>query len=735
MARGALSSAGVAAALLVAGCTVDTAPDFEVLLTPSDAGVTGPPVVIAPPAPAEAPRLTPCPPGWREVAGPMPGDAVTCEPWPDGGYVRCADDEAHFPGTAGCQRLGPTCPAGDFATDLPQGPAILYVKAGATGGTGTLAAPFGRIADAVLASQPGTIIALSKGAFTDVVALPAGRVLWGACVQGTVLGRSTQANNGQLTSTGAGAVARNLRVTGPHFGVVLDGAGRTLELHDVVFSSTEVAGLLVFNGARLTGSRVVVRGTRPRGTMYGQAMEAGAGASIDLSQVLIEDNTYRSVAAQGVGTSLHLTDVAVRATKQLGGIEGRGVSAHDGARLELERAVIEQNFESAGYAEVGSTLVLRDAVVRDTAQTTVQPDNGIGVSITTANVVLERVSLERNRGHGVWVVTTSSADLTDVVVRDTLEKAGSRKDGSGVLVSLGSNARLRRVALERNHKSGLEVLQSQVDAFDVTARGNLAQVSDGFEGQGLAAIAASRLTAERVRLERNSCANAVGQDPGTTVALKDVVSNDAQPCPNGFDGIGLVAQLGAWVTAERAVLERNAADGVFVAAAGSRFEGTDLVSRDETGEREIGQLGNGLHAQVDVTVKLTRARFERNREVSIFLVARARLEGTEVEVLDGLESACPPARCLARGGIGIAAIEDSSLVLDGFTLARHASVGMYLGMGGVADLSNGVVLDNPIGVAVRTDGFDLSRLDRGVVFFGNGRKLDSAEVPLPKSMQ
>ena len=55
-----------------------------------------------------------------------------------------------------------------------------------------------------------------------------------------------------------------------------------------------------------------------------------------------------------------------------------------------------------------------------------------------------------------------------------------------------------------------------------------------------------------------------------------------------------------------------------------------------------------------------------------------------VEVLDGIESACPPVRCLARGGIGIAAIEDASLVLDGFTLARHATVGLYLGMGGVA---------------------------------------------------
>ena len=67
---------------------------------------TGP----TPPTPPAPPVLTPCPPSWRTVTS--ANGIETCDPYPESGYrTDCAFDEAHWPGTPGCTRVGTACPA------------------------------------------------------------------------------------------------------------------------------------------------------------------------------------------------------------------------------------------------------------------------------------------------------------------------------------------------------------------------------------------------------------------------------------------------------------------------------------------------------------------------------------------------------------------------------------------------------------------------------------------------
>lgn len=54
---------------------------------------------------------------------------------------------------------------------------------------------------------------------------------------------------------------------------------------------------------------------------------------------------------------------------------------------------------------------------------------------------------------------------------------------------------------------------------------------------------------------------------------------------------------------------------------------------------------------------------------------------------------------------------------------------------GTADLSNGEVWENPIGVNVLTEGFDVHRLETGVVYRDNGRNLDAMQIPLPDPLK
>jgi hypothetical protein len=107
----------------------------------ADAGVEW---AVTPPTPPDLPSPETCPDGWRHLTGEA-GEAW-CERWPEGGHADCGPHEAHFPGEPGCVPIGTPCPSGDFPEGLPTEANVLYVRPGATGGTGTTSAPFGSIA-------------------------------------------------------------------------------------------------------------------------------------------------------------------------------------------------------------------------------------------------------------------------------------------------------------------------------------------------------------------------------------------------------------------------------------------------------------------------------------------------------------------------------------------------------------------------------------------------------------
>ncbi|MCZ7686077.1 MAG: DUF1565 domain-containing protein [Sandaracinaceae bacterium] len=129
---------------------------------------------------------------------------------PEAGASSCAGGEAHFQGEAGCAPLG-ACPAGEWADGL--GGDVLFVRAGASGGDGSRASPFGTIAAALAAARAGTIVALSKGSFDEAVVLSSGVSLRGACAAET---RLTAAGSGGavVEVTASGAALEGLTIAG-----------------------------------------------------------------------------------------------------------------------------------------------------------------------------------------------------------------------------------------------------------------------------------------------------------------------------------------------------------------------------------------------------------------------------------------------------------------------------------------------------------------------------------------
>ncbi len=641
------------------------------------------------PIPAERPRTTPCPESWREVVDPDDPELAACDPWPEGGPLDCAEDEAHFPGGPRCERIGTACPAGDWAQDIPQEESVLYVLLGAgPGGVGTAGLPFGSIREALDSAEDGTIIAISKGTFDETVTLRSPVTLWGACVAETTVRSSTwSGTEGVINFQGrGGATVKNLSVTGGRYGAVADGNATAGRLESVLVQSATAVGILADRGGRLTGVEIVVRDTTHRGGDFGFGLQIAGGSEVELDRAVLERNRVAGIAALGSETNLRATDT----------------------------------------------------VVRDTLPSALDDDFGFGLQLLEgARAELLRVALERNRTGGLFVAD-SGTDLaaTDVVVRDTQPSGFDDAFGRGLDVGSGARVSVNRGSFERNHDIGVRVTGAQTEllASDLIVRGTLSRASDETGGFGLQVDSGARVQIERTVFARNRTNGVVVAGVSTTVVARDLAIRDTLPREVDDDwGLGLVVRDGAQVEIERAALERNRAIGVFIAGIESRLTAADVAVQGMLSLASDGTMGEGLIVFDFATVILRRASFRRSRGIGVAAVGDAALtaedlvvEGTIVQ--DCVEGGCPE----EAWADGILAADDATIEATRLISSDNHRCGVQPATGGTADLHEGEISHNPIGVNVQTEGFDLTRLQDRVVYIDNDLDLDSGLLPVPE---
>ncbi len=655
----------------------------------------GPPTVDVDPAePAALPVLTPCPDGWREVEDEATG-VVVCDPWPDTGVEDCADDESHLPGEPGCARVGPACPTGDYADDLPTDRTIVHVLAGATpGGDGSFTSPYASLEDAEAASMPGDVIAVGKGTYEACVDAGSSREFWGACVAGTVVSCSTPSETlGTIGTTVTGVRIRNMTLGGERPGVSAHSGG-SVELVNVVVLDARSVGITVGPGSTVTGHDVVVRGTRPDSTgRLGTGIQVISGGVLDLSRTAIVGNTNAGVLAGYTGTSLTLTDSVIRGTlPKPDGDSGHGVDAGMGPHVTLTRVVILENHMTGVVAHDALTVVdMTDCVVSDTQPRQTNMTQGVGVNAhVDARVTMERVLVEQSREIGVIVLRAATVLLTDVVVRDTLPRELDDMFGRGVNAQSLSHVEGTRVLIARSHEVGLFLSEVSGSWEDLTIVDTVPRESDLDSGRGIQISETSTFELERVTLERNTDIGMMLADAGTVASI--------------------------W----------------------------DLTILDTRSEPTTGRFGHGLQVILGAEATIERALFEGNREASILVGGGgAVLTMSHLTVEGTLEAECSTTTCEDEGGgMGIVAIGGghadvtrfivTANDLCGVTLARGAdSLGTPFSVAGVMDLHTGIVSNQPIGANVQAEDFDLDRLSDGVLYFDNGTNLDTSGLPVP----
>jgi hypothetical protein len=712
---------------------------------PVDGGDAG--VVPVAPAPPDIPwllpdggvelpaRLLPCPEGWREAV--TDSGVAVCEPYPAAGPASCPAGEAHFPGEPGCAALGSPCPAGDFGDGLPDDATVLFVLAGALAGDGSRSRPFGRIGEATGRATAGMTVAIGRGRYDGIVTPRAGVILAGACAAETIVGYSGADPRRAVVNVSAGGVTvQDLTIgASDRVGIVASGAAAELTLAGVAIEGVTEAALRAERGARIRASGIVARGTRSDAAgAFGRGLDVGSGAQVEVRRAVFEQNREACASVFDAGTSLVLAGVVIRETqsRERDRGAGAGIVVQGGASLDVSRSLVA---ESRGIGitgrDPGTSLVLTDVIVRDTRGEESSGEGGYGLSVDQgARAMVTRSLFERNRAHGVLGNGAgSSLVLADAVVRDTGSRERDATQGAGLVITDGGSAEVSRALFEGNRALGLFVTEpgSSLLLADAVVRDTRSEERTLAGGRGLNVQSGATAEVSRILLERNRDASLFAGGPGTSLLLTDAVVRDTGGQEGDrARGRGLDVELGASARLTRALFERNREMGVIADGPGTALVLEDVVVRDTESQESDGAAGRGLGAQLGARVEVERAIFERNRELGVLAGGDATsLVMNDVVVRD---SRATP---LGLGGVGAGSYLSASLVLNRFLVSGSALAGIQLARDGTVDLHEGEVSHNLVGVNVQTPGFDLARLTDRVVYRDNVRDIAADELPLP----
>ncbi len=711
-----------------------------------DGSVDAGPSLAAPPMidwlaadapPVALPEIT-CPAGWRTVTQ----DAFsTCAPYPDSGMADCPAGQAHFVGEAGCAPVGAACPAGDFPADVPASARMIYVRAGATGGDGSMSAPYGTLAAVSFATlAAGTTVVLAKGSYSGNITLRPGVRVIGACAAETiVMGVPGETASVKLAAAGEAAELRDVTLRGgPTRGVEVTGAGASLVLAGVVVEEARQIGLYASTGATLDARRVAVFSTREdSGREYGVGLAVDGGATVTMAQAVFAQNHLVSLLIGESGSNVTANDLTVADTlpQALDGEGGRGIDVQGGAALTIHRGFVGGNRGEGLVVGSSSTMaVVEDLVVSDTTSSTV----GAGYCIQVfdgASLDAQRVVTEHCLGAGLLAVGAgTTVTIPDLVVRDSdLDDDG--KNGFGLVAQQGARVDGSRLFVARVHSTGVLAIGGGAHVgFDDAMIAEVAPMGDGRDGRGATAQFEAELVFHRAAFRAVTTVGVEADGAGASVVLEDVLVGDVRADGTDAFGMGLLAANGGRVSATRALIDEAGVAGAMSVGVGSDVTLADAVVRDTRAQQSDGTFGHGLHTQDGATLSASRVRVLRSRGVGVLAINGASATLSDVTVEETMPFDCSTGFCSDEPfGYGVAAVS-GGLGVERFVVSDANLCGVFVGEGSDLDLRTGEVRGAEIGACVQQDGYDLGRLMNDVSYSDNGQNLEATSLPVPSQI-
>jgi hypothetical protein len=673
------SNASFSLAVLLAACDAgtiarDAGPDSD-LPDPSLVDIPwlaegGPPITSSP--------AHECPEAFRREA--LDHGLIACRPWPEGGPASCEGVQAHFPGEPGCARIGTECPAGDWPAGLPSDRPIVYVRAGAVDGNGTMARPYAGIGYAVSIAPENAVIAVARGTYVGRVDLFNDITVWGACPEETILTQETPSEMDTVVGAFLGdGELRNLTVRAPvTMGIYVD-AGTTVNVIDVLVDRASGYGIYV----------------------------AGEDASIAVENTIVRG-----------------------ATDFPSGVGGAAMQVIDGASATVRRTSFERSSLTQIVVGFGSTATFERIAIRDATGESDQPRPGTAMAVQEDGEATVRASgIWNHVNGGLLSAFESRITLEDVAIEEMT--AGLGGTASAVEARSASTIEGSFVFVQGARTSALLAGEDGALVFrDVAVLDTRPAGDFDLVGAGLSLEGASSATLERALIAGSRRSGIVAR-PGTTLNATDLVVRDTES--SGPREIGTGLTLFGTATLERAIVDRSTLEGVAISDVGARVTFTDVAIRNTRGTPSSGFYGRGLEVNLGAVLTGERVALESNREVSLFVVDEGSIADLdELYVRDSLgmdcAEACPQGQ---QYGYGMTALFGGRIELDGFVVTRGRLLGVQVGEAGVITGTRGEISENTIGANIQEPSFDLESSLIDVAFRANERNIDAMFLPVP----
>ncbi len=572
----------------------------------------------------------------------------------------------------------------------------------------------------------------------------------------------------------AGVVVRGGRATLAHTAIlgakgvgVAVGFGASFTLTDGVIAYTTSAdgraatGIFTRDQAHVTLQRVAIRETT------GAAIEASVGTRVDLTDVAISDIHPEPNSGEGgfgvvalAGAEIHARRLRVERVEQSGilalgedttmaldefviddirtspgNVPGAlGIQSREGASVSLERGVVSR-FGAIGVYVYEGALTASDIVVHGGRGDDPSLAHGAFMTTYTSSTMVERAKVD---AFGIAIASQrmSTTRFTDLTVVPGENRAPGLVNGRALSVWGGASLEAARVEVTGHSEAALVVTDGHADVVDLAVADTQLEVSGEIGGGGGVLFQnGSTGSVERARLEQSRQYAFVAQDEGTDVRLDDVVAIEPRAIDaDGTMGRALYMVAGAHVSLSRALFER-AHDTAVMLVEGATVDASDL--RVEASGRGESPGSPGLASRASPTcIQLqsgAKGAFDRvELDACPGIGAAAYDAGTELSLVNahigGTRPSCED--CEAPSfGFGAATYFGGALSLERFVVDDSARCGLGLDGASSLHLSEGRVVDNPIGVCIETGMVDDALVD--TVELRNERNLLSETLPVP----
>ena len=362
-------------------------------------------------------------------------------------------------------------------------------------------------------------------------------------------------------------------------------------------------------------------------------------------RTVFERNRDAGVYAAGTGTTLSLTDVAVRETQsqETDGMFGRGLGVYAGAEVEVARSVFERNRDVGMLVDgSGTTLSLTDVAVLETQSQETDGLFGNGLVMRGgAEVEVIHAVFVRNRSVGVYATDAGTTlILTDVAVRETRSQEFERRYGYGLGVRHGAEVEVRSTVFEHNREAGVVASGSGtfLSLTNVLARETRSRERDGRYGHGLVVVEGAEAEVSRALFDRNRAVGVLAFETGTILQVTDVVVHETlesecapDSCEGFGGGVGIGSYGGASVDVTRFTVTQNAMSGVQLAHGGSLDENDSFVPYEHGGFMDLhsGEVSNN---PIGANVQTEGFDINRLMDNVIYVANERSLDMTELPV-------------------------------------------------------------------------------------------------------